>query len=379
MKMESWFLRLLMASRPLLIVTLSFVSGWTTWNGLRLFIQPEFAGVLTVAIQSLIVIATYQLSKIYWRAAPVRYLSVFAGLFSALSVSVFFSYFAFFSRSDGERVALGRLDNVQAQLEAYVGRVFDARQAALLDLGTRRDALRAAANRALVGEGRVRPGVGPIYGELMRQATEVDTELRRATDSRDLELAARFISRWKGDSTKALSDPRKYAQMISEFITFKTVADSWLLSNHASVIAAPLVPPFESITTIRPSMRDLKAFSSLSFAFAFIFDFLTILLTFWLEAIPYGELGHSDSSEAADALLTFREWNINRANHLEFGLARSESEYNQNYNDGRRRFWTAHLLNLGLCRRVDKDHVEFTPRLYPLFSKFLSQETHGGD
>src|SRR5260370_38114122 len=89
------------------------------------------------------------------------------------------------------------------------------------------------------------------------------------------------------------------------------------------------LPSFDSLTVIRPSLRDLSAFSPEAFAFAFVFDFLTILLTLWLEAIPYGELDPEQARDVIDAILEHKEWNVNRANQLEYGLSRPAPEAGQ--------------------------------------------------
>ena len=96
MSLELRVLAWLMHGRAVLIVLLSAASGWTTWKGLQLFIDWPIALVLTAAVQTILVIAAYQLSKMYVAASARRYLAVGFGLVAAFCVSVFFSYFTFY-------------------------------------------------------------------------------------------------------------------------------------------------------------------------------------------------------------------------------------------------------------------------------------------
>jgi len=94
MNLELKMLAGLMRGRAFLILGLSVASGWTTWNGLKLFMVWPIALALTLAVQSILVIATYQLSKMHVAASLRRYLTVAAEraeftprLYAALSTS----------------------------------------------------------------------------------------------------------------------------------------------------------------------------------------------------------------------------------------------------------------------------------------------------
>lgn len=84
------FVSALMRARPLLILGLSAASGYTTYNGLALFVVWPIAFILTFAVQSIIVIATIQLTKVCWNASALRFLSIFSCLLVTSAVSVFF-------------------------------------------------------------------------------------------------------------------------------------------------------------------------------------------------------------------------------------------------------------------------------------------------
>jgi len=95
-------------------------------------------------------------------------------------------------------------------------------------------------------------------------------------------------------------------------------------------------------------------------------DLFTVLLTWWLEAVPFGDLPGGDLPTARAALFAFNNYQVNRNNQLEFAFARTDVERYEGVNDGPRKYWAVRALSLGLLRRVDKDHAEFTPRLYSI-------------
>ncbi len=63
-----------------IVLMLSVASGFTTYYGLSHFITPWIALVITVAIQSIVVICSLEMGSIHWKANRVRYLSVLLSL-----------------------------------------------------------------------------------------------------------------------------------------------------------------------------------------------------------------------------------------------------------------------------------------------------------
>ena len=78
-----------------IVLMLSVASGFTTYYGLSHFITPWIALVITIAIQSIIVICSLELAGMHWKANRFRYFSVVLSLLIALMASISFSYFPF--------------------------------------------------------------------------------------------------------------------------------------------------------------------------------------------------------------------------------------------------------------------------------------------
>ena len=78
-----------------IVLMLSVASGFTTYYGLSYFIIPWIALIITIAIQSIIVICSLEIAGIHWKANRLRYLSVILSLLVAVTASITFSYFKF--------------------------------------------------------------------------------------------------------------------------------------------------------------------------------------------------------------------------------------------------------------------------------------------
>jgi hypothetical protein len=111
----------------------------------------------------------------------------------------------------------------------------------------------------------------------------------------------------------------------------------------------------------------LKQLSFASLALAILVDLFTVLLTWWLETVPFGDLAAAEVSPALAAIRQFTVWRLNRNGQFEFEITQTDEERYVHFNDFDRLFWTALLLSLGLIRRVGDEHCEFTPRLYSTF------------
>ena len=94
-RMQTMFVGMLRIWTIPIVLMLSVASGFTTYYGMSHFIIPWIALVITVAIQSIVVICTLELAGIHWRANRTRYFSVLFSLVIALVASVSFWYFKF--------------------------------------------------------------------------------------------------------------------------------------------------------------------------------------------------------------------------------------------------------------------------------------------
>ena len=106
-----------------IVLALSLASGFTTYYGMSHFITPWIALIITVAIQSIIVICSFEIAGIHWRANRLRYFSVLASLLIALGASVSFSYFKFYEISEQDTIHIQRINKVRNKVEDYLSQI----------------------------------------------------------------------------------------------------------------------------------------------------------------------------------------------------------------------------------------------------------------
>ena len=120
---QSTFVGLLRVLSVPIVLMLSVASGYTTYYGLRFFITPWIAMIVTVAVQSIVVICSLELAGMHWRANPARFLSIVLSLLVALTVSVTFSYFKFYEFSQRDSILVERQLQLSNELNRYVADV----------------------------------------------------------------------------------------------------------------------------------------------------------------------------------------------------------------------------------------------------------------
>jgi hypothetical protein len=103
-----------------IVLMLSVASGFTTFYGMSHFITPWIALIITIAIQSIIVICSLEIAGIHWKANRMRFLSVFLSLLVAIAASITFSYFKFYEISESETIHITRVKSVQKEVNDYL-------------------------------------------------------------------------------------------------------------------------------------------------------------------------------------------------------------------------------------------------------------------
>ena len=79
--------------------------------------------IITVAVQSIIVICSLEIAGIHWKANRIRYISVLASLLVAITASVSFSYFQFYEISEKENLHIDRLNQVRKDVNDYLNKI----------------------------------------------------------------------------------------------------------------------------------------------------------------------------------------------------------------------------------------------------------------
>ncbi len=156
MKEDLAFVYVLLRSRPFLIMGLSVCSGYTTFLGLSLYVRWwPVALIFTIAVQSLIVIGTLQLSMNHWRASAIRILSILACVALAMGVSVYFSYFSFYQMFEAEKITRAKFHQLNSSINVFVDEVLAAKgKVAAAQTQTVSDLRRAALQEAVGANGR---------------------------------------------------------------------------------------------------------------------------------------------------------------------------------------------------------------------------------
>ncbi|MFK5951241.1 MAG: hypothetical protein QM500_20995, partial [Methylococcales bacterium] len=106
-----------------IVLMLSVASGFTTYYGLSHFIIPWIALIITIAIQSIVVICSLELAGIHWKANRLRYFSVVLSLLIALMASISFSYFKFYEISQKDTIHINRLNLIRQDIKSYISKV----------------------------------------------------------------------------------------------------------------------------------------------------------------------------------------------------------------------------------------------------------------
>src|SRR5664279_2363027 len=106
-----------------IVLMLSIASGFTTYYGLSHFILPWIALIITIAVQSIIVICSLELAGIHWKANRLRYLSVVLSLLVAIAASITFSYFKFYEISQTETIHINRINEIRKDVNAYLSAI----------------------------------------------------------------------------------------------------------------------------------------------------------------------------------------------------------------------------------------------------------------
>ena len=361
-----------------IVLMLSVCSGFTTFYGMSHFITPWIALIITVAIQSIIVICSLEMAGIHWKANRMRYFSVVASLAIALGASVTFSYFQFYEISEKESLHTNRLSEIRHQVKEYVDKVLilkadvaqkqkqelekssaDATQAYF---GTHNQIAQGYKNQ--VGEGPFWRHYNQIYQEkkqlavqqellfvqLDKQIASLQGGLNGLDVAKDVELA--------------------YADFLHNFQEVELTINQLSSSVGLSLPEAPLLMTYKQFTEdVKPSFAMWQGFSWFAFICAAMVDFFTVLLSYRLEFSAPGPLTAQEEELVFECLKQFSQFRINANDELEMIIEKTELEKARRYSDWTRMFVVGLLLNRGFLRKIDHRTVEFSPNLYPLLAE----------
>ncbi|GAB4278068.1 MAG: hypothetical protein Kow0065_24460 [Methylomicrobium sp.] len=364
-----------------IVLALSLASGFTTYYGMSHFITPWIALIITIAIQSIIVICSFEIAGIHWQANRLRYFSVLASLVIALGASVSFSYFKFYEISEQDTIHIQRINDVQGKVESYLNEILSVKsqllakeRAAIENLnhqvsqayfGTHPEIPPAFRNQ--VGEGRVWRHYHELYQN--KKAELANLEEQFAALDAQIGTLQTNLNALDQDSNKIQSIYRNVTNGLQSIqLKFNRLVAKY---SDDLPVAPVLMPYSQYIQGIKPSFAMWSGFSPFALVCAGMVDFFTVLLSYRLEFTAPGPLTEQEEELVFECIRQFTEFRINENDALEMIIEKTEIEKAKRYVDWPRMFAVGLLLSRGFLRKIDNRTVEFAPTLYPLIAEKL--------
>ncbi len=368
-----------------IVIMLSFCTGFTTYYGLSHFITSWIALIITIAIQSIIVISSLELAGIHWRANRMRYFSVVCSLLVAMSASISFSYFKFYEISQQDNLHISRLNKIRSDVKTYIDRVSAIKGEVLKQQRTDLEKASLDVQQAYFGthaqiaEGyKKQVGEGPFwkhYNQIYLEKKEQQAKFEHDFSELDKDIQKLQISINALDVATNIEGA--YSEMLQNFQNVQLKIN--LLSGNIgqSLPEAPLLMTYKQFTAdIQPSfaMWSDANFSLFAFVCAAMADFFTVLLSYRLEFTAPGPLTAKEEDLVFECLRQFTEFRINKNDELEMSIEKTEMERAKRYSDWSRMFAVGLLLSRGFLRKIDDKTVEFAPNLYPLIAEKMGDK-----
>ncbi len=387
-RVQSTFIGLLRVWSIPIVLMLGLASGYTTYYGMSYFITPWIALIITIAVQSIIVICSLEIASIHWKANRTRFVLVVFSLLLSVSVSVSFSYFKFYEISEKENIQLQRLDGVKKSMQQYVDEIMSVKAELLSAQQTKVDKAEKEAKMAFLGthpeiseKYRNQVGHGPFfrqYNSLKETEAAKLAELNQRFGDLAKELTAVRVA-LNSIGGQAEISQQDYQTLVSAYTAVQSGFENIVTDFGQSSPVAPVLLPYAKFTRgFNPSFAMWAAFSWFAFACAIMVDLFTIILSYRLEFTAPGPLSEPEQDLAYKCLREFSELRINHNDELEMMIEKSELERARRYSDWSRSFGAAYLLNRGYLRKVDDKTVEFAPNLYPIIADRLGNGESGG-
>jgi hypothetical protein len=362
-----------------IVLMLSMATGFTTYYGLSHFILPWIALIITIAIQSIIVISSLEIAGIHWKANKLRFFSVLASLLIAVSASITFSYFKFYEISQSGPIQIDRMNQVRKDINAYLTAIAGARSRVLKLQQEELEKASAEVTEAYYGThpgvqqtGKNMVGQGPFFryqNRLFQEKKEQAAQLERKFEllNEDIRFLQTSLNRWNLKN----ADAEKQYQKITDSLQEVQIKFNQLSANSGFVAPeAPVLMTYTEITQgVTPSFAMWKNFSLFAFVCASMADFFTVFLSYRLEFTAPGPLSEREKDLVFECLRQFTEFRINENDELEMVIEKSEIEKARRYSDWSRVFAVGFLLSRGFLRKIDNRSVEFAPNLYPLIAE----------
>jgi len=366
-----------------IVLMLSVSSGFTTYYGLSHFITSWIALIITIAIQSIIVICSLEMAGIHWAANRTRFFSVLASLFIAFSASVTFSYFKFYEISERETLHINRIQQIRQDIKTYLDGVLSHKNQLMQKHQEELDKASRDVSQAYFGtHEQIAPGFKNQVGEgpFWRHYNQIYQEKKQAFQAQEqvfleLDNKIRLLQTSLGDLDVASNPETAYYQMLQYYQDIQLLVNQLSSSAGLMLPDAPMLMSYKQfVEEVKPSFSMWQGFSWFAFVCAAMVDFFTVLLSYRLEFTAPGPLTQQEEELVFECLRQFTEFRINENDELEMIIEKSELEKARRYSDWSRMFVVGLLLSRGFLRKVDDRTVEFAPNLYPLVAEKMSDK-----
>lgn len=366
-----------------IVLMLSLASGFTTYYGLKHFITPWIALVITIAIQSIIVICSLELAGIHWKANRLRYFSVALSLIIALLASISFSYFKFYEISQQDTLHISRLNQIRQDINNYVGDVLSIKgeilkqQKAELKKASEEVSQAYFGSHPLVTERyKNQVGEGPFwkhYNQIYQEKKQKQDTLE--TDLSELDKKIQKLQSSLGDLDVMKDAENSYHNFQTNFQEVQRQVGKLSGYDAKNLPEAPLMMSYKQFTKdLQPNVSMWKEFLLFPFICAAMVDFFTVLLSYRLEFTAPGPLTSDEEELVFECLRQFSEFTINDNDELQMVIEKTDIERAKRYSDLSRMFAVGLLLNRGFLRKIDHRTVEFAPNLYPLIAEKMGNK-----
>ncbi len=366
-----------------IVLLLSVASGFTTYFGLSHFITPWIALIITIAVQSIIVICSLEIASIHWKANRIRYFSVVCSLSIALVASVAFSYFKFYEISEQDNLHIDRLHKVRSDVKNYIERVMLIKTEVLKQQDSEIEKASSEENQAyfgtneqIVNSSKRQIGEGRIWKHFHQISEEKKLQLKKLKDGFfEVDKNIQKLQTSINDLDVAPNIETAYSNMLDNFQKVQLQLNSLSGDIGQALPEVPLLMTYKQFTaSVQPSVAMWSDFSAFAFVCAAMVDFFTVLLSYRLEFTAPGPLTAEEENLVFECLRQFTEFRINKNDELEMVIEKTEIERARNYSDWSRMFAVGLLLSRGFLRKVDDKTVEFAPNLYPLIAEKMADK-----
>jgi hypothetical protein len=367
-----------------IVLLLSLASGFTTFYGMSYFITPWIALIITVAIQSIIVICSFELAGIHLKANRLRYFSVLGSLIIAFVASMAFSYFKFYEISEHGSIRIERINEVGNQVDDYLKKLVVVKSSLLAQQKQELEKLAKEMSQAYfgihpdippqykneVGEGPVWRHVNSIYQDKKAQLAQLEQQFVLVDQS----IATLQVGLNKLDSDTAHSE-QAYQEVSQGLHKVQLEFNQLTAKYRTDLPSAPILMTYSQFTeTVKPSVNNLPKFTLFPLIIAGMVDFFTVLLSYRLEFSAPGPLTEREEELVFECLKQFSEFRINENDAVEIIIEKTDIERARHYVDWPRMFAVGLLLSRGFLRKVDERRVEFAPNLYPLIAEKMGDK-----